>query len=231
MNNVQCLLYAVSAAGDRTGFTHSVQKFLLIRARLLAWKFYFDVDSPSVPDAVTPNIGLAMVTDIDDTAVFRKELTYGVVPRNAAVLTEGYDNLVLEYGFGVNNDRLPGCGWRSSRSGLNSMDNDGCVLIVRKRSNGVVFNELDCFFPTDRPGDSQPNDHLFIIVDGPVVLRYADQSVVEAGVIENNNVLISLVCQSFCCAHRITPRFLITTYPRTPIGCTTALVSACPRIA
>lgn len=107
----------MSAAGDRTGFTHSVQKFLLIRARLLARKFDFDVDGPSIRNTVAPNIGLAVVTDVDDTAVFREELTNGVVPRNAAVLTEGYDNLVLEYGFGVNNDRLPNDGWRSSRSG------------------------------------------------------------------------------------------------------------------
>ena len=68
---------------------------------------------------MTPDIGLAVMTDIDDAAVFREELTHGVVTSDAAVLTEGYDNFVLEYGFVVNNDRLP---WlvvrRSCRSEL-----------------------------------------------------------------------------------------------------------------
>ena len=52
------------------------------------------------------DIGFAVVSDIDYRTVFRIKLTYGVIPRDAAVLTEGNDNLVLEFGFGVNKDRL-----------------------------------------------------------------------------------------------------------------------------
>lgn len=85
----------MSAAGDSTGVTHSVQKFLLIRARFLAGKFHFDIYGPSIRNAVAPDISLAVVTDIDDAAVFREELAYRVVPRYAAVLTEGYDDLIL----------------------------------------------------------------------------------------------------------------------------------------
>jgi hypothetical protein len=85
---------------------------------MLPRQFHFDIDGPSIRNTVAPDIGLAMVTDVYDTAVFREELTDRMVPRYAAVLTEGYDNLVLEYGFGVNKDRLPDNGWRSSRSGL-----------------------------------------------------------------------------------------------------------------
>ena len=85
----------MSAPGDRTGITHRVQKLLLIRARFLAGKFYFDVYGSSIPNTVSPDIGLAVVTDIDDTAVFREELTYCVVTSDAAVFTESYDNLVL----------------------------------------------------------------------------------------------------------------------------------------
>ena len=85
----------MSASRDSAGVTHSIQKFLLIRARVLTRKFYFDVDGSSVADTMTHNVGLAMVTDVDDTAVFRNELTYRVVPSDAAVLTEGYDYLVL----------------------------------------------------------------------------------------------------------------------------------------
>lgn len=126
-NNVQCLLDAVSAAGDSTGVTHSVQKFLLIRARMLTRQLHFYVDGPSIRNAVAPDIGLAVLTNMDDTAVFRKELADGVVPSDAAVLTESHDDFVLEYGFGVNNDRLPDNGWRSGRSELfwKSLHDDG----------------------------------------------------------------------------------------------------------
>jgi hypothetical protein len=85
----------VSAAGDSTGVTHSVQKFLLIRARFLTRQLDLDIDGSSIRNTVSENVGLAVVTDIDDAAVFREELTYRVVPCYAAVLTEGYDNLVL----------------------------------------------------------------------------------------------------------------------------------------
>lgn len=80
---------------------------------MLTRQLHFDVDGPSIRNTVAPDIGLAVVTDIDDAAVLRKELAYCVVPCYAAVLTEGCDDFVLEYGFGVNNDRLPSSGWRS----------------------------------------------------------------------------------------------------------------------
>lgn len=44
---------------------------------------------------MTPDISLAMVSYVHDRAVLGVELPYRVISRNAAVLTEGYDNLVL----------------------------------------------------------------------------------------------------------------------------------------
>lgn len=44
---------------------------------------------------MTPNISLAVMTDVHDTAVLRVELSDRVISCYAAVLTEGYDNLVL----------------------------------------------------------------------------------------------------------------------------------------
>ena len=44
---------------------------------------------------MAPDIGLAMLTDTNDTTVLRVELAYCMVPSDAAVLTEGYDDLVL----------------------------------------------------------------------------------------------------------------------------------------
>lgn len=83
------------AASDSTGVTHCCKKFLLIRARFLTRQLDLDVDGPSIRNAVAPDIGLAVVTDIDDAAVFREELADSVVPSDAAVFTEGYDNLIL----------------------------------------------------------------------------------------------------------------------------------------
>ncbi len=85
----------MSASRDSAGVTHSIQKFLLIRARFLAGKFYFDVDGPSIRNTVASDISLAVVTDIDDTAVFREELTYRMIDGVAAVLTQSRDNFVL----------------------------------------------------------------------------------------------------------------------------------------
>jgi hypothetical protein len=94
---------------------------------MLTRKFDFNVYGPSIRNAMTHDVTFAVLTNPDDAAVFRKELTYGVVPSDAAVLAEGHDNFVLEYGFGVNNDRLPGSGWRSGRSELfwKSLHDDG----------------------------------------------------------------------------------------------------------
>ena len=55
---------------------------------------------------MTPDVRFAVIADPDNGAVFRVELPYRVVPGNAAVLTEGGDDLVLQYGFGGNKDRL-----------------------------------------------------------------------------------------------------------------------------
>ena len=44
---------------------------------------------------MAPDIGLAVVSDVYDRAVLCVELAYRVVTSYAAVLTEGYDNLIL----------------------------------------------------------------------------------------------------------------------------------------
>jgi hypothetical protein len=85
----------VCAASDSTGVTHCCKKFFLIRARVFARKFNLDVDSTTVRNTVAPYIGFAMLTDVYEGTVFRIELTDRVVPSDATVLTEGYDNLVL----------------------------------------------------------------------------------------------------------------------------------------
>lgn len=85
----------MSASGDSTGVTHSVQKFLLIRARFLTGKFYFDIYGSAIRNTVAPDIGFAVLTDPNDSAVLGVELAYRVVYGVATVLTESRDNLVL----------------------------------------------------------------------------------------------------------------------------------------
>lgn len=85
----------MSAAGDSAGVTHSIQKFLLIRARVFARKFYLDINGSSIRNAVAPYVGFAVLADTNDTTVFRVELPYRVVYGIAAVFTESRDNLVL----------------------------------------------------------------------------------------------------------------------------------------
>jgi hypothetical protein len=58
-------------------------------------KFNLDVQGLTIGDPVTHDVAFAMLAHTDDTAVLGVELTYRVVPSYAAVLTEGYDNLVL----------------------------------------------------------------------------------------------------------------------------------------
>jgi hypothetical protein len=58
-------------------------------------KFNLDIDGPTVRATVAPDISLSVVTHVNDRAVLGVELTYRVVSSYAAVLTEGYDNLVL----------------------------------------------------------------------------------------------------------------------------------------
>lgn len=41
------------------------------------------------------DIGLSVVANMDNAAILRKKLAYGVVTSNAAVLTKGYNDLVL----------------------------------------------------------------------------------------------------------------------------------------
>lgn len=83
------------ASSDGTGVTHGVQKLLLIRARMLTRQLDFDIQGFSIRNAVPPDISFAVVSHVYDSAVLGVELTYRVVPGDAAVLTEGYDNLVL----------------------------------------------------------------------------------------------------------------------------------------
>lgn len=64
---------------------------------------------------MTPDVSFAVMTDVHDTAVLGVELSDRVVSCYAAVLTEGYDDLVLQFCFGIYIDRLLN-GGRSRRS-------------------------------------------------------------------------------------------------------------------
>ena len=55
---------------------------------------------------MTPHVSLAVVTDIHYRAILCKELPDRMVSGDAAVLTEGYDDLVLQNRLLVNIDRL-----------------------------------------------------------------------------------------------------------------------------
>lgn len=80
---------------DGASVTHSFQKLPLVIPGVFPRKFDLDVQRPTVRTAMTMNVGLAMLTHTNDTAVLGIELTYRVVTSDAAVLTEGYDYLVL----------------------------------------------------------------------------------------------------------------------------------------
>lgn len=95
LNNFQRLLYAVSAASDGTGVTHSIQKFLLIRARMFTRQLHLDINSPSIRNTVPHDVALAVFPDVNDTAILGEELPYRMVPNDAAVFTESDDYLVL----------------------------------------------------------------------------------------------------------------------------------------
>lgn len=62
---------------------------------MFARKFDLDVDSSSIRDTMTHDVGFAMMTDVHDAAVLRVELPDRVVTSNTAVLTESHDDLVL----------------------------------------------------------------------------------------------------------------------------------------
>lgn len=98
--------------GESTGGSHSIQKFLLVRARAFAGKFHLDIQGTTVADTVTHDIRLAVVAHVDHTAVLGEELPDGVVPGYAAVLAQSDNNLVLKNRFFIDVNRLP-CGWRS----------------------------------------------------------------------------------------------------------------------
>jgi hypothetical protein len=93
--------------GYGTGVPHGIQKFLLIRARVFTRKFHLDIQGTTIRNAVTHDIALSVVTHVHETTVFREKLPDRMVPSYAAVLTEGYDYLVLKNGFGVNNRPPP----------------------------------------------------------------------------------------------------------------------------
>lgn len=112
MDNSQCLLYAMGHTGESAGVPHSVYELLLIRARVFARELDFDIQSLAVPDTMTHDIGFAVVADVYDGAVLGVELAHRMVSSYATVLTQGCDDLVLEYRFFIDVYRLP-CGWRS----------------------------------------------------------------------------------------------------------------------
>ena len=85
----------MGAAGDSPGPAHSFQKFLLIRAGFLTWQLNLDVNSPTIADAVSHHVGLAVVANGYATAICGVEITDGMVSGDAAVLAEGCNNGVL----------------------------------------------------------------------------------------------------------------------------------------
>lgn len=85
----------MSAASDSTGVTHSVQKLLLIRARFLTRQLNLNVDGPAIRNTVAPDIGLAVIADVDNATVFREELAHRMIDGIATVFTQSRDNLVL----------------------------------------------------------------------------------------------------------------------------------------
>ena len=50
---------------------------------------------------MAPNVRLAVLPDVYDSAVLRKKLAYRMVTSYAAVLTERNDDFILELGFWV----------------------------------------------------------------------------------------------------------------------------------
>lgn len=93
--NFQSLLDTVSYSCDGSRSSHGIEELPLILAGFLAWQLHLDIQGATVRNAVAENISLAVMTDIDDRAVLGVKLTDRMVSRNASVLTEGYDDLVL----------------------------------------------------------------------------------------------------------------------------------------
>jgi hypothetical protein len=79
---------------------------LLVVSGVFPRQLNLDIQSATVRNAVPCDVAFAVVPHVDKTAVFRKELPDRMVSGNAAVLTEGYDDLVLQNRLLVNRDRL-----------------------------------------------------------------------------------------------------------------------------
>lgn len=58
-------------------------------------KFDFDVKCSTICNTVAPYISFAVLTDANDSAVFRVELPYRMVDGVAAIFTKSCDNFVL----------------------------------------------------------------------------------------------------------------------------------------
>ena len=76
----------MSASSDSACSTHSVYEFLLVVAGFFARKLDLDIYGATVRATMPPYIGFAMLTDIHDSAVLRKELPYRMVTSYASVL-------------------------------------------------------------------------------------------------------------------------------------------------
>ena len=85
----------MSASRDSAGILHSIQKFLLVIPGVFPREFDFYVDSSTIRNTMPHDVTLAMLANMNDGAVFGVELAYRVISCDAAVLTEGYDDLVL----------------------------------------------------------------------------------------------------------------------------------------
>ena len=64
-------------------------------------QFDLDIYRLAIRNTMPENIGFAMLTDIYDGSVLRVELADSMVSRHAAVHTEGGDDLILQFSFGV----------------------------------------------------------------------------------------------------------------------------------
>lgn len=93
------------ATGDSAGGSHSIQKFLLILPWLLTRQLDLDVYGFAVL-SMAMYIRLAVVANIHKRTVLCVELTYRVVSGDAAALTEGDDDFVLEDGFLIQRNHL-----------------------------------------------------------------------------------------------------------------------------
>lgn len=85
----------MSTPGDSPRSSHSVKKFLLIRAGMLAGELNLDIYGATVADAMTSDVGFAVMPDIYGGAVLGVELPYRVIESDASVLAERHDNFVL----------------------------------------------------------------------------------------------------------------------------------------